>query len=150
MKVQRYFQLPRTLYRVCAKLPITLRDYDSQLKLKRTSYDLKLVNGLYLPAEGDEFVGPNGLSLRPSTTKMHEVLREFRGQPRIFCLHEGFVLPEGFVVLHEHSDHYSLQTTKPIALPEYVEAVNKFIQSFPSQTREEFFEELNDEDDQNN
>ena len=141
---------PVTLLRIQPKLPVTLRDYDTQMKLERSSFDLKLVNGLYMPAVGNAFSGPNGMSLRPSTPKMHEILRSFKGSPRIYTLHEGLVLPEGLVILHEHSDHYSLQTTVPIALDEYCSKLTKFLQLLPSQSREAFFAQLEDENDQDN
>jgi hypothetical protein len=56
------------------------------------------------------------MSLRPSTEKMHAILKEFRAPPRVYHLPNGLELPKHFVIFHEHSDHYSLQTTEPVTL----------------------------------
>ncbi len=88
MKVTRFRVIPLTLYRVQAKLPVSLRDYDTQRALNRSSFDLKLHNGLVLPAVGDTFTGPNGMSLRPKGQVMEDLVR-------------GFKVPE-HALLHRH------------------------------------------------
>ena len=149
-RITRHLTLPVSLFRIQPKLPVMLRDYDTQMALKRTSFDLKLHQGLYMPATGDEFIGPNGMSLRPATPKMLDVLRNFKGTPRVYAMHEGLALPEGLVILHEHSDHYSLQTTVPIALSEYHARVTAFLQTLPNVTKDEFLAQMEDENDQDN
>ena len=148
--VTRFVQLPRTLYRIQPKLQVSLRSFEAQQAKKRTSYDLKLHDGLVLPAQGDTFIGPNGMSLRPMGPKMVEILKGFKGNPRVYALLEGMTLPEGLIVLHEHSDHYSMQTTKPITLDELNEKMTQLLSTVTSVTRDEFLAQLEDEDDQDN
>ncbi|CUF53889.1 Hypothetical protein, putative [Bodo saltans] len=148
--VKRFNIFPRTLYRVQPKIAVNLRNYETQMALGRTSYDLKTVNGLVMPAVGEEFIGPNGMSLRPATDKMIGILKEFKGEPRVYAMLEGSPVPAGLVVLHEHSDHYSLQTSEPITLDALNAKMTEFLKTIPSQTREQFFAQMADEDDQDN
>jgi hypothetical protein len=54
--------LPFPLARVQSGDNVRLRDYETQVKLKRFSYDLKLRDGKVWPAEGENFIGmSNGL-----------------------------------------------------------------------------------------
>lgn len=149
-RLVRYTQLPLTLYRIQPTLRVALRDYDTQVAKGRTSFDLKLHDGLVLPMTGDTFHTPNGMSLRPNSPKMLDILSKFKGSPLIFSLLEGMVLPKGLVVIHEHTDHYSLQTTEPVTLPELNERMTKLLASCMHSTREQFLEAQNDENDQDN
>ncbi|KAL7574991.1 hypothetical protein ACA910_010809 [Epithemia clementina (nom. ined.)] len=150
--VKRYQVLPKTLYRIQAKLPIRLRDYDTQMAKGRASYDLKLcpITKKVLPAEGDEWIGPNGASLRPATETMVGILKDWVGEPTIFRLNEGMRLPDDLVVIHERDDHYSMQTTIPVELDELNDKITKIMEEAPQQTREQFLEQYYDEDDQDN
>ena len=69
MRVIRYSVFPMTLYRIQPSLPVRLRDYDSQTRLGRTSYDLKLHNGLVLPTTKDTF-DTEQIKLRRDVTPM--------------------------------------------------------------------------------
>ena len=148
--MKRYHQLPITLYRMQVKPQVMLRDFAEQMAKGRTSFDLKTVNGLVLPMEGDKFHTPNGMSLRPKSSKMIDILKEFNGSPTVYALLCGIELPEGLVAIHEHSDHWSLQTTKPIPLFEYNQKLTDFLKTLPKSTRENFLAAQEDEDDQDN
>jgi hypothetical protein len=146
--LKRYTTLPLSLYRIQARLPVSLRSYANRTG---TSYDLKTTeDGLVLPMAGDVFHTPNGMSLRPSTPRMHEILRGFKGSPTVFMLHEGLTLPKGLVVLHEHTDHYSLQTALPIPLDEFNGKLTEFLKGLSSVSKEQFLKSIEDEDDQDN
>ncbi|KAH9931962.1 uncharacterized protein B0H18DRAFT_988909 [Fomitopsis serialis] len=126
----RYNHVPVELARVQSGSNVNLRDYEQQKALKRFSYDLKLSpEGLVLPAKGDNFIGPNGCSLRPPLSPtFQEVVRNFRGANiLVYVLKEGTPLPDSLTILHEHSDHYSLQCTKPMPLNELNAELTKFI-----------------------
>lgn len=57
--IGRYVEaVPCELARVQSGRLVNLRDYESQVKLKRFSYDLKLhQDGKVMPAEGHHFIG---------------------------------------------------------------------------------------------
>lgn len=90
------------------------------------------------------------MSLRPAGEKMVSILKEFKGSPRVYRMHEGLTLPDPLVVFHEHTDHYSLQTSQALSLDEFHSVLTKFLESLPSTTKEQFFDQLNDDDDQDN
>lgn len=146
-----YRQLPLTLFRIQPRLPVALRDYDTQMAKGRTSFDLKLHNGSVMPVkEGSAFEGPNGMSLRPRGDKMTSILQGYKGSPRVYSMHEGLTLPGPLVVYHEHTDHYSMQTSEPISLAEFDKLLSDFLASLPSVTKEQYLAQLEDEDDQDN
>lgn len=62
--------------------------------------------------------GPNGCSLQPPESRtFQEVVRNFRGSKvGIYIIEKDTELPSDLVILHEHSDHYSLQATKEMPL----------------------------------
>jgi hypothetical protein len=65
LKVTRFLTVPQTLYRVQGRLPVRLRDFDTQTAKGRTSFDLKIVNGLILPAKGPVFTGSRPFAFPP-------------------------------------------------------------------------------------
>ncbi|KAJ7639084.1 hypothetical protein FB45DRAFT_741323 [Roridomyces roridus] len=114
--------VPLDLLRVQPGLNVRLREYETQCAKGRYAYDLKLQNGKVLPATGQNFMGPNGCSLRPSLSPMtQEIVRNFTvlgADMKIFLLKEGTRLPSLLTILHEHTDHYALQCTRPMSLDE--------------------------------
>ncbi|KAJ7490589.1 hypothetical protein FB451DRAFT_1079381 [Mycena latifolia] len=136
--------LPVDLARVQSGMNVRLRDYETQKKLKRFSYDLKVQeDGLVHPAEGPSFIGPNGCSLRePLSPTFQEVVRNFRGSAiGVFVIKQGTILPETLTLLHEHSDHFSLQCTKPMSLDDLNEELTKFITANARVLNKEEFDE---------
>ena len=148
--MKRFTQLPISLYRIQAKPQVKLRDFAEQMALGRTSYDLKTVNGLVMPMEGDTFHTPNGMSLRPNGPNMISILQNFKGSPRVYALPVGMTLPKGLVAIHEHSDHWSLQTSEPIPLPDLNNKLTDLLATTISVTKEQFLAAQEDEDDQDN
>ncbi|KAJ7280157.1 hypothetical protein C8J57DRAFT_1301790 [Mycena rebaudengoi] len=136
--------LPVDLARVQSGMNVRLRDYETQKALKRFSYDLKVQeDGRVHPAEGPNFIGPNGCSLRePLSPTFQEVVRNFRGSNiNVFVLKQGTILPETLTVLHEHSDHFSLQCTEPMTLDHLNEELTKFITAHARVLDKEQFDE---------
>lgn len=150
--VSRFKKLPVTLYRLQNALPTRLRDYAVQMAAGRQSYDLKLNpdDGLVHPAQGDTWIGPNGMSLRPATESMYHVAKNYRGNVTVFRLQEGLLLPQGLVLLHERDDHYSLQTDEPVTLDTLNDRITALLETCPTQTRDQFVAQLEDPDDQDN
>lgn len=147
-----FTRLPLTLYRIQLKLPVNLRSYQDQVAKGRSSFDLTLQEGVVRPIEqGTPFAGPNGMSLRPAGENLTRILTGYKGVPLVYRLHEGLLLPEGLVIYHEHTDHFSLQTMVPIGLPELNAKLTELLKSLPPpQTRDQFLEMDADEDDQDN
>jgi hypothetical protein len=149
--MKSYHRLPITLYRIQPKLPVGLRDFAIQQQLGRTSFDLKVHDGFVKPlSDSSKFTTPNGMSLRPVGENMLKILSAFKGEPLVYRLHEGLELPKGFIVYHEHTDHYSLQTSEDISLEKLNSKLTDFLKSMPSQTKSQFFSQLEDEDDFDN
>lgn len=128
--------VPVDLFRVNATPNVILRDFNKQQAIGHRLYDLHVgPDGLVHPKPGPNFEGPNGASMRPDGPTLQEIIRGFRGRnTTVYRLPEGLYwvaafeallmlwrdngeigtkLPEQLVLLHEHSDHYSLQTTEP-------------------------------------
>ncbi|TFK93981.1 hypothetical protein K466DRAFT_642504 [Polyporus arcularius HHB13444] len=139
----RFDHIPVDLARVQSGTNVRLRDYEQQKALKRFSYDLKLKDGLVHPAEGDNFIGPNGCSLRPPLSPMfQEVVRNFRGTNiTVYVIPEGIPLPPSLTLLHEHSDHYSLQCTEPVSLDALNATLTEFINKYGRKLDKEQFDE---------
>jgi len=142
--MQRFTRLPYALFRVQRRLPVALRDHDEQMAQGRTSFDLKSVNGIVHPMEGDKFHTPNGMSLRPISFTQLKLTNAFKGDFRIYELAEGLELPAGLVAIHEHSDHFSLQVTEPTALVDFNLKLTALLKSSPSFTKQEHLEFLED------
>lgn len=149
--VSRFKRLPVTLYRLQERLPVNLADHATQMAAGRKSFDLKIHDDcLVHPAHGDTWIGPNGMSLRPATENMYHIAKNYRGNVRVYRFQEGMDMPDGLIVLHERDDHYSLQTDEPIALDELNQKMTRLLETLPSQTKEQFIEQLEDENDQDN
>jgi len=139
----RYNYVYRDLFRVNATSKVILRDWNAQQKLGRSSYDLKIKeDGLVHPEPSENFEGPNGASLRPNSPFMQEIIRGFKGKGvTIYLLKEGTPLPPELVLLHEHSDHHSLQCTSPMKLDELNKLLTKFHKTHGEKmTKAEFVE----------
>ena len=150
--VTRFRKIPVTLYRLQSKLPTKLRDHATQMAAGRQSFDIKTnpTDGMVHPAEGDTWIGPNGMSLRPATENMLHIAKNYRGNVTVFRLQEGLELPDGLVLLHERDDHYSMQTDEPVPLETLNERITNLLKECPTQTRDQFVEQLEDPDDQDN
>ena len=149
--MRRFVLLPITLFRVQPRLPVSLRDYDTQMANGRTSYVLKTYNSIVRPMPADSpFHTPNGMSLRPSGEKMAAILREFRGDPQVYRMQEGTFLPSGLVVFHEHSDHYSLQVSEEMSLSDFNARLTDYLKSLPRVSRDAWLAAYDDVDDQDN
>jgi hypothetical protein len=84
-------------------------------------------NNLYNPILGDQYIRPNGLSLRPIGVNLADLLGSFRCK-LIYEIPKGAVVPANFVLIHEHNDHYSLQTAIPISPKEFCLQVKDFFE----------------------
>ena len=90
------------------------------------------------------------MSLRPATESMLHIAKNYRGDVTVYRMQEGMDMPDGLIVLHERDDHYSLQTDEPVTLETLNERLTDFLGTLPSQTRDQFVDQLEDPDDQDN
>lgn len=65
-------------------------------------------------------------------------------------MQENSPVPKGMVLILEHSDHYSLQTSVEETLSEFNSKLTDYLTSLPSLTKAQFEEFYNDVDDQDN
>ncbi|KAL0483621.1 CTP synthase [Acrasis kona] len=142
--IGEYNEFPIDLFRVNGTEKVILRDYDTQMKKNSRSYDLVFnENGLVDGIFSGLFERPNGASLRPNSRMMQEIVRNFKGKNvTVYEIPKGTKLPEGLTLKHEHSDHYSIQTTKPISLKELNAKLTEFMkQSAKKYTKNEWCDE---------
>ncbi|KAJ6260500.1 hypothetical protein Dda_4726 [Drechslerella dactyloides] len=124
----RFRSLPIELFRVNNGLDVRLRDRAAQLKFGRRSFDLIVRDdGLVHPMLGDTFEGPNGASMRPNSPYLSEIVANFAEEDAvIYRVAQGTPLPDELVVLHEHTEHYSVQCSRPMPLPDLNRRVTEF------------------------
>ncbi|KAF0852195.1 conserved uncharacterized mitochondrial protein [Andalucia godoyi] len=143
--IGRFNVVPQLLLRMQSGKAVRLRDFAAQQKLGRTSFDVKLQDdGLVhpIPPSTTEFVRPNGMSLRPPGGNFQETLETFQKPPIIFRLVEGTPLPAHFTLLHEHTDHFSLQTTEPVSITELNKRMTVFLSQFQIITTQDYIREF--------
>jgi hypothetical protein len=107
---------PPTLCRIQGGASVRLRLEAAQRSVGRASFDISAHEGgavvrPRVPAGEDErFLGPNGMSMRPKGGMLAVIVGGFKGARTIvFEVPAGTPLPPELCVLHEHSDHFSVQ-----------------------------------------
>lgn len=105
-------------------------------------YDYTLSDaGLMMPAPlCNTFVGPNGLSLKPVGPQMYELVGSARGDASVFEVPKGAQLPPDLVLLHEFSQHYSLQPARAMKPSEFIHLAKLFFKPFPILTKDEYLD----------
>ena len=124
-----------------AKKKHILRERNEQLKKGSHLFDFTMSDaGLYEPAPDTVFIGPNGLSFRPLGLNLYDNIGRSKGKNQVIAeVPQGFVLPPELIFLHEHGDHWSLQTTKPILREDFESLVNELLLHLPSHTKDDFY-----------
>ena len=73
--------------------------------------------------------------------QMWEILSQRTGAiVNVIEVPEGALLPPDMVILHEHTDHYSLQTTKSIKPSVFSKNVTEFLNKFEVYPKKVYFE----------
>ena len=113
---------PVALFRLQGGPRVLLRLEAAARAAGRASFDISARGAVHArDAAEAHFLGPNGMSMRPLGTSLAMIIAPFRGK----CLvHEvppctPLWIPPELVILHEHSDNYSVQpavTMTPAAL----------------------------------
>jgi hypothetical protein len=103
---------PLALFRIQSATSVRLHLEAAARAAGRTSFDIAERDGAVWPRAADEpnFLGPNGMSMRPSGHMLAVIVGTFKAKgARVFEVPAGAHVPPALVVLHEHSDHYSVQ-----------------------------------------
>jgi len=110
--------LPVTLFRIAGGVSVRLRLEAAAKAAGRSSFDISAHEGGAVvlprapPGAGAEelFLGPNGMSMRPKGTALAMIVAPFRAaRTFVFEVPAGARIPPELCVLHEHSDHFSVQ-----------------------------------------
>ncbi|KAK9438136.1 uncharacterized protein VB005_09143 [Metarhizium brunneum] len=134
-------QFPKQLFRVNNGRPINLRVWSP----RRHSYDIFAENGLVKPKALDplSYAAPNGASMRPNSPYQQSLVSwRFRGSDMIvYSVPKGTRLPDDLVLVHERSDHYSLQPAVPMTVEDMNARMTNFFQDNAQEfTRDEWLE----------
>ncbi|PNY23832.1 Uncharacterized protein TCAP_06225 [Tolypocladium capitatum] len=109
-------RFPKDLFRVNNGLQVQLREWSP----KRRVFDIKVSDRWVKPLALDplSYQAPNGASMRPNSPYQQQLVsRLFKGRDVIvYSIPAGTHLPEHLLLVHERSDHYSLQPAKAMRL----------------------------------
>ncbi|KAL9652489.1 hypothetical protein ABK040_000061 [Willaertia magna] len=127
-KLIRYNHFPLNLFRIDTFKKVKLREYYRQMDAGKRAFDFVLQeDGKIHPMEGEIFTTPNGMSLRPGGHSLGHILAHYKKKVGLVLIPEGTIVPKDLVLIHEHSDHYSLQTTNICTEEELNERINYFL-----------------------
>ncbi|KAJ3382369.1 hypothetical protein HDU92_004795 [Lobulomyces angularis] len=69
------------------------------------------------PHSSGKYIGQNGCKLRMNNLDFQHSVRTFRGKRiMVFRIKKGVIIPEPFILVHEHTSHFSLQTKAPMSI----------------------------------
>jgi hypothetical protein len=136
---------PVTLFRMQSAKTVSLKEESLQRAAGRTSFDLTLSSSklnsaksegavlspvlVAVPRDPEEkrFLGPNGMSMRPIGQMLAVLVYNLKGKCNIFEVPEGTKIPQGLILLHEHSDHFALQPAIEMPLAELNKRLTAFL-----------------------
>ena len=123
---------PVTLFRVQGAPRVKLRAGTlAALTEGGKAFDIEVAtDGTVAPRDTAErtFLGPNGMPMRPAGHMMGLIVGTFRGENvRVYEVPAGTPIPLDLALLHEHSDHYSLQPAKPMPLTALEASLTSFL-----------------------
>ncbi|OAA35513.1 hypothetical protein NOR_07898 [Metarhizium rileyi] len=120
--------LPKELFRVNNGHAVKLRPWSPT----RHSFDVHVDNSLVQAKalNPHTYRAPNGASLRPNTPYQQLLVKNlFKGHNvQVYAIPRGTRLPDRLLLVHERTDHYSLQPAQDMRLEELNEEVTRFLQ----------------------
>ncbi len=135
--IGKYKVFPITLYRLQQKKVVKLREMSSQLELGKSHFDFTLKDGMVHPNNTDKFIGPNGMSLLPLGQSLSKVAKTYNFS-YIYEISAGAEIPDDLILLHEHTDHYSLQTSIICSPNDFDKRLTLFLQKQKSLSKDDF------------
>ncbi|KAF2177148.1 hypothetical protein K469DRAFT_604466 [Zopfia rhizophila CBS 207.26] len=132
--------IPKELFRVNNGRAIILREWSLQ---RQRSFDIVTKSGKVKAKALDPAtyrgkfkltlnVTPNGASMRPISAFQRNLVQSFRGQSVVvYSVPAGTPLPEDLILVHEHTDHYSLQAAEGMSLTGKLNGkITSFLESY--------------------
>ena len=122
---------PISLFRIQAGVKVRLRSEALARAAGRKSFDIaEREGGVVVPVDPavPEFLGPNGMSMRPAGRMLAVIVGTFRSSKALlYEVPAGTRIPTSLVLLHEHSDHYSMQPAERMPLARLNAALTTFL-----------------------
>ncbi|KAI1078583.1 hypothetical protein F5B20DRAFT_547651 [Whalleya microplaca] len=126
--IATFRRFPKELFRVNDGRQIKLRVWSPQ---RREVYDIFAENGRVEPKALNHatYVAPNGASMRPNSPYQQALVSwRFKSQNMVvFGVPEGTELPEDLLLVHERSDHYSLQPARSMTIDDLNGKISLFM-----------------------
>jgi hypothetical protein len=148
----RFDYVPTTLYRIHGTGLIKLRSYEKRIAegmQGEFSFDFHEKNGMVSPMVGEFFTKPNGMSLRPKCDRQKELVRNYAGDKmNIFVLPVGMKIPSDLILLHEHTDHYSMQVRVPMSVNDFNKELNTMLRNLKILSKSEFLALFDEEEEE--
>ncbi|KAF2760178.1 hypothetical protein EJ05DRAFT_274469 [Pseudovirgaria hyperparasitica] len=115
--------VPKELFRVNYGLAIRLREWSLQ---RQRSYDILTDSGRVKAKALDphNYKPPNGASMRPMGFYQKKLVAQLRGESGVI-----YCIPADLILVHEHTDHYSLQAATEMSLEQLNTKITSFLAS---------------------
>ncbi|KAK4151342.1 hypothetical protein C8A00DRAFT_17241 [Chaetomidium leptoderma] len=140
-----YTEFPMTMFRLNAGNTIKLRAYSAAKPNK--SYDVVTYDGDFVRPTDDftQYHHPNGASMRPEGKVLTGLVDNFKGNNvMVYKVPKGTSVPEDLLLVHEHTDHYSLQPRVQMSVEDLNAKLDSFYSTFATAfKREKWLEKYN-------
>ncbi|KAH8657491.1 hypothetical protein BGZ60DRAFT_567247 [Tricladium varicosporioides] len=123
--------IPLEIFRVNKGPCILLREWATFPPQRSTIFDLYTYEGKVLPKALDKttYQLPNGASMRPNGRYQQGLVRRLDGKDWVvYSIPKDTPLPEELILVHEHTDHYSMQPAIKMSLHDLNQRITKFLQ----------------------
>ncbi|PMD61573.1 uncharacterized protein K444DRAFT_587759 [Hyaloscypha bicolor E] len=123
---------PLEIFRVNKGPSIFLREWAAFPPQRFTIFDLHTYEGKVLPKALNKatYQLPNGASMRPNGRYQQALVRRLAGRDWIvYSIPKDTPLPEELILVHEHTDHYSMQPAIEMSLEDLNQQVTQFLQT---------------------
>ncbi|EEQ31305.1 hypothetical protein McanMca71_004580 [Microsporum canis] len=130
--IRAFTVFPKEMFRLNNGRSIRLRWFPGPIKPEKRSFDILTTEGKVLPKALDpqNYISPNGASMRPNTPIMQNLARTFKGASVcIYSVPPGTPLPSDLILVHEYTDHYSLQPREEMTVEELNHKITNFLQT---------------------
>ncbi|KAM0272830.1 hypothetical protein ACHAQH_008589 [Verticillium albo-atrum] len=77
------------------------------------------------------YLAPNGASMRPLSEFQTKLVKEFKwSNVVVYAIPEGSPLPDDLIMVHEDTDHYSLQPAVEMPLKDLDKKITRFLEAY--------------------